>query len=86
MNILGDERAVWEEPTLFFISSMGICYADPSMNLKTKHTSDALTIKLKDLKNLFENNRGLVISISIPRKPRISEAIKLRATMLPNLF
>jgi hypothetical protein len=77
VNILGDERAVWEEPTLFFISGIGICYADPSMNLKTKHTSDALTIKLKDLKNLFENNRDLVISISIPRKPQNSEAIKI---------
>ena len=77
VNILGDERAVWEEPTLFFISGIGICYADPLMNLETKHTSDALTIKLKDLKNLFENNRGLVISISIPRKPRNSEAIKI---------
>jgi hypothetical protein len=77
VNILGDERAVWEEPTLFFISGIGICYADPLMNLETKHTSDALTIKLKDLKNLFENNRDLVISISIPRKPQNSEAIKI---------
>jgi hypothetical protein len=77
VNILGDERAVWEEPTLFFISDIGICYADPLMNLETKHTSDALTIKLKDLKNLFESNRDLVISISIPRKPRNSEAIKI---------
>jgi hypothetical protein len=77
VNILGDERAVWQEPTLFFISGIGICYADPSMNLETKHTSDALTIKLKYLKNLFENNRDLVISISIPRKPQNSEAIKI---------
>jgi hypothetical protein len=77
VNILGDERAIWEEPTLFFVSGIGICYADPSMNLETKHTSDALTINLKSLKNLFENNKDLVISISIPRKPQNSEAIKI---------
>jgi len=77
INILGNEKATWKEPTLFFISNIGICYADPLMGLQTKHTSDALTIKFKTLKNLFENNRDLVIPILIPKKFKNTETNKI---------
>lgn len=40
----GDIIVDWEEPTLFFISDVGICYADPEMGLETRHTHDALVI------------------------------------------
>jgi hypothetical protein len=76
INILGGERAIWEEPTLFFISGVGICYADPQMNLKTKHTSDALVISMKELKKLFENYKEWVILLSIPRKSKNSKEIR----------
>jgi hypothetical protein len=76
INVLGEERAIWKEPTLFFISGVGICYADPQMNLKTKHTSDALVISIKELKRLFENYKEWVIPISIPRKSKNSKEIK----------
>jgi len=76
INILGDKKAVWDEPTIFFISDIGICYADPSMELSTKHTSDALTIKTKDIKNMIEENDEWLISVSIPRKPVNSAKIK----------
>jgi hypothetical protein len=76
INILGEERAMWREPTLFFISGVGICYADPQMNLETKHTSDALVISMKELKKLFENYKEWVIPLSIPRKSKNFKEIK----------
>jgi hypothetical protein len=76
INILGDEKAVWEEPTLFFISKIGICYADPQMKLKTKHTSDALVIETKELKKLIKNHNEWLIPLSIPQKQKNSKEIK----------
>lgn len=76
INILGDERAVWNEPTLFFISELGICYADPDMGLSTRHTSDALVINIRELRNRIEDNDQWVIHVSIPRKPKNSNIIK----------
>jgi hypothetical protein len=76
INILGDEKATWEEPTLFFISSLGICYADPQMNLRTKHTRDALVINTREIKNLVKNHNEWLISISIPRKSRSPKEAK----------
>lgn len=76
INILGEEKAKWEEPTLFFISEFGICYADPKMNLKTKHTSDALTINVKEIKELIEKDQRWIIKITIPRKKSQPKIIK----------
>jgi hypothetical protein len=76
INILGDEKATWEEPTLFFISNIGICYADPEMKLKTTHTSDALIIEIKELKNLLKNSEEWLIPLSIPKKAKNSKIIK----------
>jgi len=76
INILGKEKASWEEPTLFFISGVGIYYADPRMNLKTKHTSDALVIEVKELKKLLNIHKEWLIQISIPRKPKNFKEIK----------
>jgi len=76
INILGNKRAIWEEPTLFFISGIGICYADPQMELKTKHTRDALVIEIEELKNLLKKTDEWLIPISIPRKPKNSKKIK----------
>jgi len=76
INILGDERVIWQEPTLFFISEIGICYADPEMEIATKHTSDALVIETKEIKKMIENNKEWVIPILIPLKPKNSKEIK----------
>ncbi len=76
VNILGDERVSWEEPTIFFISGLGICYADPQMGLRTKHTSDALIINVKEIKSLSEKNAEWHIYINIPEKPKNSQIIK----------
>jgi len=76
INILGNERAIWQEPTLFFISGIGICYADPEMGLATKYTSDALVIETKEIKKMIENNEEWVIPILIPLKPKNSKEIK----------
>jgi len=73
INILGDERVTWNEPTLFFISGAGIYYADPLMNLSTKHTNDALVINIDEIKKL---NKEWHISIKIERKPKNSGKIK----------
>jgi len=76
INILGDERVEWKEATLFFISNLGICYADPDMNLKTRHTNDALVINVKRIKENISNNSEWLIPINIPRKPQNSSKIK----------
>lgn len=77
INILGDERVIWEEPTIFFISETGICYADPQMGLNTKHPKDALTINTREIKSLIEKNKKWHIPILIPRKPKNPEAINI---------
>lgn len=76
INILGDEKVEWDEPTLFFVSGIGICYADPEMALQTRHTSDARVINVKELKMLVEGNSEWLIPIEIPRKPKNSTKIK----------
>lgn len=76
INILGDEVVEWEEPTLFFISDLGICYADPTMGLPTKHTSDALVIRTKDIKTLVNEDDRWILHIKIPRKLKNSTKIK----------
>ncbi len=74
INILGDETVEWEEPTLFFISNLGICYADPIMGLPTRHTRDALVIKTSDIKSMIEDK--WILNVKIPRKPKSSKKIK----------
>ncbi|MFN3301937.1 MAG: hypothetical protein ACK413_02865 [Patescibacteria group bacterium] len=76
INILGNEKVVWEEPSIFFVSELGVCYADPEMGLKTKHTSEALIINVQEIKSLVNQNSKWHIKISIPRKPRNSQTIK----------
>lgn len=76
INILGDEMVEWQEPTLFFISNLGICYADPMMGLPTRHTSDALVIRTRDIKSMIEKDDKWVLYIKIPRKSRNSKKIK----------
>jgi hypothetical protein len=76
INILGDEKVVFKEPTLFFISEIGICYADPQMGIATKHTNDALVVETKEIKKMVENNEEWVIPIHIPTKPKDSKKIK----------
>ena len=77
INILGDEKVKWEEPTLFFISGVGICYADPLMNLSTKHTSDALIIRTKDIKSMIKKDEKWLICIKIPKKRKNSDEIRI---------
>jgi len=76
INILGNKKAVWNEPTIFFISDLGICYVDPNMGFKTKHTSDALTIQIRDIKKFVEKDKKWLIEIDIPHKPNKKEKIK----------
>ncbi len=76
INILGDEIVEWEEPTLFFISDLGICYADPGMGLPTKRTGDALIIRTRDIKSMLEKDDRWLLPVKIPRKPRNSKKIK----------
>ena len=76
INVLGDESVSWNEPTIFFISEIGICYADPAMALHTKRTSDALVIKAKELKSFVEENDRWLIKVSIPRKTMFYGSVK----------
>ena len=76
INILGDEIVDWEEPTLFFISGVGICYADPKMNLETRHTHDAHVINVNQIKELISRDNSWLIPIEIPKKPKNSVKIK----------
>jgi hypothetical protein len=66
------KRLFLKEPTLFFISEIGICYADPQMGIATKHTNDALVVETKEIKKMVENNEEWVIPIHIPTKPKKS--------------
>ncbi|MGB9798071.1 MAG: hypothetical protein ACPLSK_05550 [bacterium] len=68
INVLGEESVSWAEPTIFFISELGICYADPSMGLQTRRTSDALVINTKEIKALVEENDEWLIRVKIPLK------------------
>ncbi|MEO0195421.1 MAG: hypothetical protein ABIL67_00015 [candidate division WOR-3 bacterium] len=72
----GDIIVDWEEPTLFFISDVGICYADPEMGLETRHTHDARVINVRQIKELIERNGSWLIPIVIPKKPKNSLRIK----------
>jgi len=76
INVLGDETVTWEEPTLFFISNIGICYADPEMEIKTKHTHDALVINVREIKEMIARSDDWLIPIEIPKKPKNSETVK----------
>lgn len=76
INILGDKIVDWEEPTLFFISDVGICYADPEMGLETKPKGDARVINVKQIKELIRRDDSWLIPIEIPKKPKNSIKIK----------
>ena len=77
INILGEGTVKWEEPTLFFVSGLGMCYADPIMDLKTKHTNDALVINVRQIKEMVKKNKKWLIPIMIPMKPKNSTHIKI---------
>ncbi len=70
INILGNKKAYWKEPTIFFISNIGICYGDYKLGLKTKSTKDALTINIKEIKNLIKKDEKWHIPFSVIRKPK----------------
>jgi len=77
INILGNETVTWEEPTLFFISGVGICYADPEIDIETRHKRDALVVRVGKIKEVIEqSNNEWLISIDIPRKPQNPTKIK----------
>ncbi len=76
VNILGNEKVSWKEPTIFFISELGICYADPFMKLKTRHTNDALVINVGEIENLIKKKPDLCIIFPIPKKGKNSQEIK----------
>ncbi|MCW7075055.1 MAG: hypothetical protein OCU24_04280 [Candidatus Methanospirare jalkutatii] len=77
INILGNETVTWEEPTLFFISGVGICYADPEMDIETRQKRDALVVRVEKIKEVIEqSNNEWLISIDIPRKPQNPSKIK----------
>ena len=69
INILGNEEMDWNEATLFFISGLGICYADPEMNLSIQHTKDATLISVNQIKILVQNSPEWLIPLNIPHKP-----------------
>ncbi|GIW67540.1 MAG: hypothetical protein KatS3mg096_408 [Candidatus Parcubacteria bacterium] len=71
INILGNKEAKWEEPTIFLISGIGMCYSDPEIgNFQTKHTNDALTINVKQIINFVKNHPQFLIKIILKKKQR----------------
>lgn len=76
INVLGDKEVKWDEPTLFFISDIGVCYVDPKMNIETSYKGDALTIKTKDIIAFVEKDKNWLLNIKIPRKSQNPERIK----------
>ncbi len=61
---------------MFFISKLGICYADPDINLKIKYTKDAITVNVKEIKKIVKDNPQWLIPIAIPIKPKCPEQVK----------
>ena len=77
INILGGQPVPWQEPTIFFISGLGICYADPQMGLKTSDKRDAAVINVREIKALLEDDDRWAIPIDIPRKPKSPNQIRV---------
>lgn len=76
INVLGEEEVSWNEATLFFISDLGICYADPSMELETKMKGDALVIDTSQIKSFVQKRPDWFIEVKIPRKPKRNSTLK----------
>ncbi|MBC7327658.1 hypothetical protein H5T87_06045 [bacterium] len=76
INVLSEEKVSWKEATLFFISELGICYADPCMKLETKMKGDALVIDTSQIKSFVQELQDWLIEIKIPRKPKRNTALK----------
>ena len=62
---------------IVFIGGVGICYADPEMDIETRHKRDALVVSVGKIKEVIEqSNNEWLISIDIPRKPQNPTKIK----------
>jgi len=70
INILGTGTAEWREPTIFFISGFGVCYADPEMGIPTKTVKDAVTINVDNIKRYLYGHNEWLINIRVPFKSK----------------
>ncbi|CAN5855396.1 hypothetical protein BH11PLA1_BH11PLA1_12750 [soil metagenome] len=68
VNVMGDSiLATWDEPTIFVISGLGIGYADPALlPNSTRRASDAITLPMRPLKDLWETNPALLYPMNLP--------------------
>ncbi|NPA79523.1 MAG: hypothetical protein GXO29_00525 [Thermotogae bacterium] len=73
INVMGDGRVEWGEPTLFFIGGRGVFYADPCMDVRVKRESDALTIRAEEI---FKAGGIWRINLKVPVKPKSSTRIR----------
>ncbi len=73
INVMGDGSVEWNEPTIFFIGGYGVFYADPCMNVRSRRTSDALTVRVEDVLGVGDSWR---IDLRVPVKPKRTAHIK----------
>lgn len=68
VNVMGDSAsAVWDEPTIFVISQLGIGYADPALLPdSTTRAKDAIVLSMKPLLALWKSKPEYFLSMNLP--------------------
>ena len=70
INTLGDSTPKWVDPTLFFVTNVGIVYVDPDLLPNaTKRAKDAIVLKGPLLKAFIKTNPEWIIPLRI-EKPK----------------
>lgn len=68
INVMGDSRdTVWNEPTIFVVSKVGIGYADPDLLPgATSRAADAVSLKVSRLLALWSSSPALLFPVELP--------------------
>ena len=75
--MLGDSVPKWSDPTLFFLTGIGIVYADPDLLPNaTKHAKDAIVLDGRALKAFIGAHPEYVIPLHIeaPKTGKIASS------------
>lgn len=77
INMLGESVPKWSDPTLFFLTGIGIVYADPDLLPNaTKHAKDAIVLDGRALKAFIGAHPEYVIPLHIeaPKTGKIASS------------
>lgn len=68
INTMGNtSKPIWDEPTIFIASGLGIGYADPTLlPEKTRKLKDALVIRFSELCEFWESSPSHFVGMNIP--------------------